>query len=89
MVDLLISIILAGFAVTFAIELLALLLVWFFNSDTLYTWLSLPLSFGAMYLFYELDKYLFISVPATAFVALILKRYLNSTSVTSTRLKRL
>lgn len=89
MVDLLISVILSGFAITFTIELLALLLVWFFNADTLYAWLALPLSFGAMYLFYDLDKYLFISVPATAFVAFILKRYLNSRTVTSTRLKRL
>lgn len=89
MVDLLISIILSGFAVTFTVELLALLLSWFFFADALYKWLSLPLSFGAMFWLYGLDKSLVISVPATAFITLILRRYLNTPAVTSTRLKRL
>jgi hypothetical protein len=65
------------------------MLVLFFNKETLYTWLSLPLSFGAMFIFYSIDKSFIITVPATAFVALILKKYLNTASVTSTRLKRL
>ena len=89
MVDLLISVILSGFAITFTVELLALLLVWFFNKETLYTWLSLPLSFGAMSVLYNIDKSFIISVPSTAFVALILKKYLNAPVVSSTRLKRL
>lgn len=89
MVDLLISIILSGFAITFTVELLGLLLVWFVSKETLYTWLSLPLSFGAMFILYDIDKSFFISVPATAFIALVLKKYLNAPVVTSTRLKRL
>ena len=89
MVDLLISVILSGFAITFTVELLALLLVWFLNKETLYTWLSLPLAFGAMFVLYNIDKTFLISVPATAFIALVLKKYLNAPVVTSTRLKRL
>jgi hypothetical protein len=89
MVDLLIAVILSGFAITFAIELLALLLVWFFNKETLYTWLSLPLAFIGMFVLYNIDKTFFISVPATAFIALVLRKYLNAPVVTSTRLKRL
>jgi hypothetical protein len=89
MADLFISIILAGFAVTFVVELLSLVTSWFFQKETLYAVLSLPLSFGAMYVFYELDKGMFISVPATAFIALVLKKYLNTKTVTSTRLNRL
>lgn len=89
MVNLLISIILSGFAVTFTVELIALLTSWFFQKSALYAVLSLPLSFLAMYVLYDLQKYLFVSVPATAFIALVLNKYLNSVPVTGTRLRRL
>lgn len=89
MVDLLIAVILSGFAITFTVELLALLLSWFLNKETLYTWLSLPLSFGTMFVLYDIERSFIVSVPATAFIALILKRYINTATVTSTRLKRL
>ena len=89
MVNLFVSIILSGFAVTFAIELLALLLSWFFNKETLYIWLSLPFSFGAMYVMHDIHKNLFVLVPATAFITLILNKYLNTPVAVSTRLKRL
>ena len=89
MANLLISIILSGFAVTFVIELVALSTSWFFEKEMLYAVLSLPLSFGAMFVMHDITKSLFVSVPATAFIALILKKYLNATTVTSTRLKRL
>lgn len=89
MVNLLVSIILSGFAITFTIELIALLLSWFLNKETVYNWLSLPLSFGAMFAFYNIQKNFFVLVPATAFITLILNKYINTPSVTSTRLKRL
>jgi hypothetical protein len=89
MADLFISIILAGFAVTFVVELLSLVTSWFFQKETLYAVLSLPLSFGAMYVMYDITDYFFVTVPATAFIALILKKYLNTKTVTSTRLNRL
>jgi hypothetical protein len=89
MVDLFISIILAGFAVTFIVELVALMTSWFFDKEALYAVLTLPLSFGSMFVLYNLDKTFFVSVSATAFVALMLRKYLNSATVTSTRLKRL
>jgi Zn-dependent membrane protease YugP len=77
MVNLLISIFLSGIAVTFVIEFLALVLAWFFDKERLYSVLSLPLSFGASYCLYALDKTYFISVPATAFVALVVNKLLN------------
>lgn len=89
MVDLLITIILSGFAVTFAVELLALILWMFFNKETLYNFLTLPFSFGSLYLFYQLDKTFAVTVPATAFIALMLNKYINTKAVTSTRLNRL
>lgn len=89
MVDLFVAVLLSGFAVTFVIELLALLTSWFFEKEVLYTVLSLPLSFVAMYIMFSVDKGMFISVPATAFIALVLKKNLNAPNVTSMKLRRL
>lgn len=89
MVNLLISIILSGFAVTFAIELIALITSWFFQKPMIYAVLSLPFSFLAMFVMYKVTREMFVSVPATAFVTLVLNKYLNAASMTSTRLKRL
>lgn len=89
MVDLLITIVLSGFAVTFAIELLALILWSFANKETLYNFLTLPLAFGALYLFYALDKTFVVAVPAIAFISLMLNKYINTKSVSSTQLRRL
>lgn len=89
MVDLLISILLSGCAVTFVVEFLFLITIGFFFKERIYAVLTLPLSFGAMYVFSNIDWTYFVSVPATAFVALMLNKYLNTQQVSSTRLKRL
>lgn len=89
MVDLLISVLLAGFAVTFVIELLHLMFSLFINKETLYAFLSVPLSFGAMYIFFGIEVAMAITVPATAFIALMLNKYLNKPTVVSNRLSRL
>ena len=89
MVNLFVSILISGFATTFVIELLALLLSWFFEKETIYRWLALPLSFGAMFALYDIGRTFIISVPATAFVTLILNKYINTPVVSSTRLRRL
>jgi ABC-type amino acid transport system permease subunit len=77
MVNLLISVLLSGTAVTFAIEFFALVLAWFFDKERLYAVLSLPLSFGALFCFSKLNKTYVVAVPATAFIALILNKVIN------------
>lgn len=89
MVDLLISVLLSGLAVTFIVELLALMFVLFVNKETLYMFLPVPLSFGAMYAFYDIELVMLITVPATAFIALMLNKYLNKPTVISNRINRL
>jgi len=77
MVNLLISVLLSGTAVTFGIEFLALVLAWFFDKERLYAVLSLPLSFGALFCLDNLNKTYIVLVPATAFIALILNKVIN------------
>lgn len=89
MTDLLISVILAGTAVTFVIEFLFLITLGIFFKEKIYQVLTLPLSFGAMYVFSDIYLTFAVTVPATAFLALMLNKYLNTSQVTSTRLKRL
>jgi len=89
MVNLLLSIIIAGFAITFVVELIALATSWFFKKEILYALLSLPLSFFYMSIFTDITTTLFVSVPASAFVALMLNRQLNASKVSTTRLQRL
>jgi len=77
MVNLLISVILSGIAVTFAIEFVSLVLTFFLDKDVIYNTLSLPASFGALMCFYSLNKTFIIAVPATAFIVLIISKWLN------------
>jgi hypothetical protein len=77
MVNLLISVILSGIAVTFAIELLSLGLELFVDKERIYSVLSLPLSFGALMCFYPITKAFIVSVPAIAFIVLILNKMVN------------
>ena len=91
MTDLLIATLLTGFAVTYILELLDLsyLGAWLGKSN-INIFFTLPLSFGGMYVFYELDKLLLVTVPAATFVSLALGKYLNKpTVVAQQRLPRL
>lgn len=89
MTDLLISIIISGFAITFALEFLYLVTLGILPKEKLYAVLTLPLSFGAMFVFTDIDSSYFVSVPATAFIALMLNKYLNTPTVVNTRLTRI
>jgi hypothetical protein len=91
MTDLLIATLLTGFAVTYILELLDLsyLGAWLGKSN-INIFFALPLSFGGMYTFYELDKVLLVTVPAATLVSLALGKYLNKpTVVAQQRLPRL
>ena len=76
--NLLISIGLAGIATTFVIEFISLALNLFLDKETIYKILSLPLSFGAMYCFGHINKLFFVTVPATAFIVLVINKWLNT-----------
>lgn len=77
MVDLLLAVLISGIAVTFTIEFFSLVLGWFFDKERIYSVLALPFSFGALMCFYNLNKHLIIAVPATAFVVLLLNKFIN------------
>lgn len=91
MTDLLLATVITGFAVTYILELLDLSILgaWLGKSN-INIFFALPLSFGGMYVFYQLDKLLFVTVPAATFVSLMLGKYLNKPTVVSQqRLPRL
>jgi hypothetical protein len=77
MVNLLIAVILSGLAVTFTIEFIALGLGMFFKKEKIYTVLSLPLSFGALICFYDINKLIIVAVPAVSFIVLFINKYIN------------
>lgn len=84
MVNLLISIILSGLAVTFAIELVSIGLKMFLGKEKIYSILSLPLSFGALTCFYEINLKFVVAVPAISFIVLIINKYINKPLVLTT-----
>ena len=89
MIDLLITIIIAGVAVTYVIEFIELVTTGFFGVPVLNKFLTLPLSFGALISQNSLDKQFIIAVPAIATVALLLSKFLNKPRVVQQRLPRL
>jgi hypothetical protein len=89
MTDLLITIVIAGVAVTYVIELIELVTVGMFGVPLLNKFLTLPLSFGALISQNSLDRHFIIAVPAIATVALLLSKYLNKPRVVQQRLPRL
>jgi hypothetical protein len=89
MVDLLITILIAGVAVTYVIEFLELVTTGMFGVPLLNKFLTLPLSFGALISQNSLDMQFIIAVPAIATVALLLSKYLNKPRVVQQRLPRL
>jgi len=89
MVDLLITILIAGIAVTYVIEFIELVTTGIFGVPLLNKFLTLPLSFGALISQNSLSMQFIIAVPATATVALLLSKYLNKPRVVQQRLPRL
>ena len=89
MTDLLITIVIAGVAVTYVIEFIELVTVGMFGVPLLNKFLTLPLSFGALISQNSLDRHFIITVPAIATVALLLSKYLNKPRVVQQRLPRL
>jgi hypothetical protein len=89
MIDLLITIIIAGVAVTYVIEFIELITAGFFGVPVLNKFLTLPLSFGALLSQNSLDTQFLIAVPAIATVAILLSKYLNQPRVVQQRLPRL
>ena len=89
MIDLLITILIAGVAVTYVIEFIELVTTGFFGVPVLNKFLTLPLSFGALISQNSLDKQFIIAVPAIATVALLLSKFLNKPRVVQQRLPRL
>jgi hypothetical protein len=77
MVNLLIAVLLSGLAVTFTIELLFLGLGFLISKEKLYALLSLPLSFGALLCFYNINLKFAVAVPAVSFIALFINKYIN------------
>ena len=90
MVDLLIATVLTGLAVTYVLELLNLTILgaWLGKSN-INIFFAPPLSFGALYVFYEIDINLVVTVPAATFISLALTKYLNKPAVVQSRLPRL
>jgi hypothetical protein len=84
MVNLLISVILSGLAVTFAIEFLYLGLQLILNKEKVYSFLSLPLSFGALTCFYTISLRFVVAVPAISFIVLFINKYINKPMVLAT-----
>lgn len=89
MIDLLITVVIAGVAVTYVIEFLELVTTGLFGIPLLNKFLTLPLSFGALISQNSLDMQFIIAVPAIATVALLLSKYLNKPRVVQQRLPRL
>ena len=89
MIDLLITILIAGVAVTYVIEFLELITTGMFGVPLLNKFLTLPLSFGALISQNSLSMQFIIAVPAIATVALLLSKYLNKPRVVQQRLPRL
>ena len=84
MVNLLVAILLSGLAVTFTIEFLSLGLGLFFDKERIYSVLSLPLSFGALFSIQDMSEAFVVAIPATAFVVLFINRYINKPVVLTT-----
>lgn len=89
MTDLLISVLLTGFAVTYILELLDLSIIgaWI-SKTTINLVFALPFTFGGLYVLLGLTTHLYVAVPAATFVSLALGKYLNKPTVVPQRLSR-
>jgi len=77
MTDLLITSVLASFAVTYVIEILDLITFSIFGKAMFNKYLSFPLSFGAMYSQINFKKELIVAVPAVTFASIAVGKYIN------------
>ena len=90
MTDLLIAVLLTGFAVTYALELIDLSIVGaYISKTTINLVFALPFTFGGLYVFLGLTPHLYVAVPAATFVSLALGKYLNKPTVVPQRITRL
>lgn len=85
MTDLLIPVLLTGFAVTYVIEFLELFISEFITKPTLNKYLALPLSFGGMFAQLDIGYDFFVLVPAATFVSLVIGMWLNKPQVVQTQ----
>jgi hypothetical protein len=85
MVNLLVAVLLSGLAVTFTIEFIYLFVGLLISKERLYSVLSLPLSFGALYCYYPLETSFVVSVPAISFIVLFINKYINKPIVLPSR----
>lgn len=78
MTNLILTILMVGAAVTYALEALDFVLLGFFEKTTVNIIFSLPLSFGGFYVMQkEITLQMFATVPAATFVSLLLLKYIN------------
>ena len=77
MTDLLIISALSALASTYVIEILDLVTYSFFGKGTLNKYLTLPLSFGALFSQLGITKELIIAVPAVTFASIAISKYIN------------
>jgi hypothetical protein len=77
MIDLLISVVLVGVAVTYIVEFIDLVTSGFFGVSILNKFLSLPLSVGGLFVLENNDLKLIVTAPATAFIALFISKLIN------------
>jgi hypothetical protein len=83
MTDLLIVTALSSLAVTYVIEFLDLITFSIVGKASLNKYLSLPISFGAVFSQVHLHKGLIITVPATAFASVAISKFINKPVVIS------
>jgi membrane protein implicated in regulation of membrane protease activity len=89
MTDLLISTIIAGSAVTYAVEFIELITKGFFGVVVLNKYITLPLNIGALFILGNRDLKLIASAPAATLVALLISKYLNKPVAVTRQLPRL
>ena len=89
MTDLLIAIIIAAPAVTYAVELTELTTKGFFGVVVLNKFITLPLSIGALFILGIRNLELVASAPASTLLALLISRYLNKPVAINRQLPRL
>jgi hypothetical protein len=89
-IDMVISVILTGMAVTYVIEFLDLFISGFITKPTLNKYFALPLSFIGLWSHLSLETDFIVLVPSATFVSLAIGMYLNRPVVvkTSTRLSQ-
>lgn len=91
MVDILIVVVVTGFAVNLILELIELsILSEYLSKQELNVFFSLPLSFGGVYLLLPFSLEMIVVVPAATFVSLALSKILNKPQIIGgSRLPRL